>query len=568
VTTAEQLAPAVAPIDAPGSRPVPAPASEPAPAPSAESSSRRRLSTVAIALVALSPFMVGAVSIIRRGFPPGALFGDRAILGLTTVDAFRAPVLLGPYSRFYWHHPGPLYFYVLNVLSTLFGGGTVGLVLGATAINVAAAVGILVLAHRRGGRPLLVWTAILVTAYLVAIEPIPFDIWNPSVTLIPFVLMLLLAWSVACRDWWAAPWLAFVASFAVQTHVGLVPGVAMAVGFAVVVSVWQQRRRATPLDERERRTISRAVAASLVTTLVVWLPPVIEELTSREGNLTALLHFFTRPGSPHTLSEGLNNTALQATLMLRGVFASVSLRTDAAHEGLVVAVVLSAVAFAAAVVLARKARATDALVLLLLVAVELPVGVYAVTRIVGPIQFYLVQWISAVGFVLWFAVGQAAFQFARTRQMDTPRSRAVTRTVAIALMALLCVSAIRAFPGDAGLVNQDLDVPNNRALFGYVPAAQLLAATRKGETVVLRNDSVTAWEVLAADALLLQQHGRRVQIVESPPTRLLFDDALLVRAASGAQILAFRDRGEAHVRAGQTLLADQGKWSVVNIPAR
>ena len=539
-------------------------ADDAAPAASQGRANRRRLPTLAIALVALSPFAVGAFSIIERGYPAGALFGDRAILALTAHDAWRAPVLLGAYSRFYWHHPGPLYFYVLNLLSSLFGGQTVGLVLGATAINVAAAVGILALAHRRGGRPLLVWASLLLTAYMVVIEPIPFDIWNPSVTLLPFVLVLLLAWSVACRDWWAAPWLALVASFAVQTHVGLVPGVVMALAFAVFVSVWRQRHGQVPLRADERRTIRRSVAVSIAITVVVWLPPVIQQLTSQEGNLTSLARFFTRPGSPHTFSEAITNTALQATLMVRGVFDPISLRADG-HQGLVLAVVLTVGAFAGAVAAARKARATDVHLLLILVAVELAVGIYAVTHVVGPIQFYLVQWISAVGFVLWLAVGKATIEFARARWSEASGWRTLTRGAAIVLLGVLCFSTVRAFPGDAGLVNQDLDVPNNRALFGYVPTAQLLAATRKGQTVVLRNDSVTAWEVLAADALLLEQHGRRVQIIESPVTRLLFDDALLVRTASGSQILAFRDRPRPRLTGGETLVADQGKWSIVNI---
>src|SRR5204862_6169334 len=105
--------------------------------------------------------------------------------------------------------------------------------------------------------------SLLLAAYLVVIEPTPFDIWNPSVTLLPFVLVLLLAWSVACRDWWAAPWLAFVASFAVQTHVGLAPGVAMALAFAVFVGVWRQRQRHDPLRDDERRTIRRSVATTV-----------------------------------------------------------------------------------------------------------------------------------------------------------------------------------------------------------------------------------------------------------------------------------------------------------------
>jgi hypothetical protein len=452
----------------------------------------------------------------------------------------------------------------LKAWSVIVGDGTVGLVLGAVAINAAAAAGILVLAHRRGGRPFLVWASLLLTAYLVAVEPIPFDIWNPSVTLLPFVLVLLLAWSVACRDWWAAPWLALAASFAVQTHVGLAPGVAMAIMFAVVVSSLRQRRRA-PLREDERRSLRRSVVVAVAVAVVVWLPPLVDELTSSDGNLSALVHFFSRPGSPHPLSEGLTNTALQATLLLRSLTESVSLRADA-HQGLTLAVVLSAVVFVGAVVVARKARATDALVLLAFVAVELLVGVYAVTRIVDGIQFYLVQWISAVGFVLWLAVGNAAIGFARTRLASLPTFRTLARaTIAIAI-AVLCVSAVRAFPGDAGRMDEDLNLPNDRALFGYAPAAQLLAATRNDRTVVLRLDSVTSWEVMTGDALLLVQHGRKVQIIETPVTRLLFDDALLVPGSSGEQVLAFRNRHDPRVTVGERLLADQGAWSIVDIP--
>ena len=172
--------------------------------------------------------------------------------------------------------------------------------------------------------------------------------------------------------------------------------------------------------------------------------------------------------------------------------------------------------------------------LLLFVAVELVVGVYAITRIVDQIQFYLVQWISAVGFVLWLAVGNAAYEFAGARWSGAAAWRTITRGATIVLVAALCVGAVRAFPHDAGRMNRDLNVPNDRKLFGYVPSSQLLSATRPGRTVVLRLDSITAWEVMASDALLLQQHGRDVQIVDTPVTRLLFDDSLRVDHAVGS----------------------------------
>jgi hypothetical protein len=191
-----------------------------------------------------------------------------------------------------------------------------------------------------------------------------------------------------------------------------------------------------------------------------------------------------------------------------------------------------------------------------------------VTRIAGDIQFYLVQWISAVGFVLWVGCGHAVVAFVRTRAPAAGGERSALPLMRVAgaiVLAMLCVSTIRAFPGNAGLVNEDLDVPNNRALFGYVPAKQLLAATREGGTVVLRPESRTSWEALAADALMLVQHGRHVRIIATQETRLLFDEALLVDGAHGQPVLAFRDRPQPRRPVGATFVADQGKWSVIAI---
>jgi hypothetical protein len=522
----------------------------------------RRFSLV-VGAVALLPFVWGAVAIIRRGFPQGALFGDRAILALNAIDAWRAPALLGPYSRFFWHHPGPLYFYVLNAWTTVFGSGTVALVLGAVAINVAASAGILVVAWRRGGRALLVWCAVLLTAYLVVTDPYPYDIWNPSVTLLPFALVLLLAWSLADRDWWVAPWLAFVASFCVQTHVGLAPGVLAAVAFAVVAAVWR-RRRSADRSEASRRTIRRAVATSGAVLFVVWLPAVIEQVTSADGNLSALARFFAKPGSPHSWSEGVENTALQATLIVRGAVRTVTLRNDL-HQLLGPALVVTGVALAVAIFVVLRARVTAVLLLLGLVVLELLVAIYAVTRVVDDIQYYLVQWISAVGFVLWLAVGAAAIEYARARWTNASWFPGLRRGCFVVLLVVLCVGTLRAFPGHSGEVNENLNVPNDRTLFGYVPVKVLLGATSPDQTVVLRLDSVTSWEVVATDALLLRQHGRHVEVIDDPVTRLLFDDAMRVDDASGHQVFAFRDRGKARLRAGETVIAHQGKWSIVRV---
>ena len=98
------------------------------------------------------------------------------------------------------------------------------------------------------------WTALLLLALLIAMGPVAFDVWNPSVTLLPFALTLMLAWCVACFDWWALPWLVLTGTFAVQTHVGLAPGVLTALVLALGVGAWRRRRLVTG-GRRTRRDL-------------------------------------------------------------------------------------------------------------------------------------------------------------------------------------------------------------------------------------------------------------------------------------------------------------------------
>src|ERR1043166_6073345 len=47
--------------------------------------------------------------------------GDMAVLEIGTLHASTGAQLLGPYSRFHWNHPGPLYFYLLVPFYVLSG---------------------------------------------------------------------------------------------------------------------------------------------------------------------------------------------------------------------------------------------------------------------------------------------------------------------------------------------------------------------------------------------------------------------------------------------------------------
>jgi hypothetical protein len=291
---------------------------------------------------------------------------------------------------------------------------------------------------------------------------------------------------------------------------------------------------------------------------VLWLPPLIQQATSADGNLARLTQFFLRSGSQHSLAVALSGTASQVTLIARSVLDGSQLRVDS-HRGIALVVVLSLAAFAIALTLAVKSRATDIVVLLLLVVIEVGTAVYSVTRIVGPTEVYLLGWISAIGLALWVAVGGAIIAYARRHvgRAVLPGLRAAGATL---LTVLVAVVALLGYQG-ATVAHATYPDPLLRNALGPV-----LAATRHEKTVQLRLDAPLAWPELAAIALALEQRGKDVRIVRSAVTELFFDGAAdLVDQRPRTIVLAFRD-GPGQSRGPEdtqfTEIAGLGRWHI------
>jgi hypothetical protein len=291
---------------------------------------------------------------------------------------------------------------------------------------------------------------------------------------------------------------------------------------------------------------------------VLWLPPIVQQVTSSRGNLGRLAQFFLQSGTQHPLFDGLDQTTSQATLIIRSVLEGSQLRSDA-HGTVALAVGLSLAAFAIALTLAVKSRATDIAVLLVLVAVELGTAVYSVTRIVGPLLVYLVGWISAIGLALWVAVGAAIIEYAR-RHLARATLAGARVAGAIALTALVAVVALHAYPG-ATVTRARY---RNPLVHDALPP--VLAATRHQKHVVLELDAPLAWPYVASIALALEQRGKDVTIVRSSATELFFDDNSLIEPRRGTAVLAFRDDPDVGIGRSQgpaTDVAKVDKWEIL-----
>jgi len=85
---------------------------------------------------------VGVAVALLGGFarqaPEYAASGDLAVIESYTIHALNGKPSSGPYSRFQWNHPGPMYFLLLAPFYVLSEYRAVALAVGAMAINMGA----------------------------------------------------------------------------------------------------------------------------------------------------------------------------------------------------------------------------------------------------------------------------------------------------------------------------------------------------------------------------------------------------------------------------------------------
>jgi hypothetical protein len=232
-------------------------------------------------LAAALPVIVSCIRGLAAGWVPE---GDQAIAATRAYDVFTSGTpLVGAWStttNLVGHdtfHPGPLLYWLLAVPVRL--PGVAALTLTMAAVSVAAVIGVVALAHRRGGRPLMFVTAAAVAVMFASLQTeVPREIWTPSAPVVPFTLLIFLCWSVACGDHRLLPLVVLTASFVVQCHVVyLVPSLAL-VAVALVGLALSTGGRP------DAGSVLRWVAVSGAVAAICWSAPIIDQALDWAGS--------------------------------------------------------------------------------------------------------------------------------------------------------------------------------------------------------------------------------------------------------------------------------------------
>jgi len=381
------------------------------------------LAIVLVACLAVIPVGWNALMAAREGWVPE---GDGAIITLRTHDVLTTnppllgnPTTAGRSQPGDVYHPGPLEFFLLAAPLRVFGASAHGMLFGSALVNIASIVGLLWFAYRRGGVPLslaaALWAVVLVWALG---NEIPHDSYNPHIVLLPMAFLLMLTWSVACGDLLALPFAVAVGSLAAQSHAYDVIYVGvMAVLIVVALVLRLPGGRSEPPPDHRRRWI----VGSLIVGFVLWLPPIIDQILHRPGNLRQLADFARDGGTPvQGISFAVQRAADYVLPPFRWTdrtpgFYDLVHRPGGLRVGLL-GVLLAGAVYLAVVAWRRGSR--DASLLTTTALVAIIASILAAARL--PEGFATLSpynhrhwWITATFF--WFAVGWTIFDLVRAR---------------------------------------------------------------------------------------------------------------------------------------------------------
>ncbi len=258
----------------------------------------QRWLVLATGLAAAIPVIVATAQIVADRWVP---LGDDALIAVRSLDVLtRHSPLVGEVSSGTStilgqpaFHLGPLLYWLLALPARFMDASALEVTMGL--VNVASVMAIVGLAHRRGGRPLMFAAAIAVPLMLASVPADAYaDVWNPSAPLLPFTLLVLLAWSLACGEYRLLPVSVLVASFVVQCHLTyLLPTLgALAVGLGGLTGWRRSLRGRRDLHGRQsgdpRRAARRWIIGAAAVGLVCWSAPLLDQAVHRPGNLVLL----------------------------------------------------------------------------------------------------------------------------------------------------------------------------------------------------------------------------------------------------------------------------------------
>jgi hypothetical protein len=388
--------------------------------------------------------LVAIVAIMIRRLADTAPESDFALIDLSVLRVLHGWQPVGAYSRFGWSHPGPLYFQVLAPLYALSGQRHLAIVVTVALMNAASILGLLAVLWRYSAG--LTAAAILwLSIYLFRLDGVLATPWNPYAPLLPLALLLVSAAAAAAGAYRLLPLVVGLASFVVQTHasfLGVAATTVVAAAAMIGVDVLIARRQPTAVD----RSLTRSVAAALLTACVLWAVPIIDELRPHGGdNLEKIAAFVThaQPHDPRLGAHAFEHLVVAPLISPLRLWNAAPLPAREPAVRLGVEIQAVALLVVTAILLVRRQRFQSRLAL---IALSASLAGFATLRKLpeAPLE-YTIMWVTILGVLNWTVITGLPFEALLSwiaRRADW-RARLQPRWAVLAVAAAVIVACAR-----------------------------------------------------------------------------------------------------------------------------
>lgn len=413
--------------------------------------SRRRGLEVGAAIASL--WVPVIVALVQARHVPWVPTADNALIAMRSLEVPSHFPLVGVYSRFGFHHPGPLLFLVDALPVRVL--GPKGLLIATAGVNMTALAGLAVLFDRRGGRALLIGGTVVSLLTVAALSDELLNPWNPWITTLPYAFFVVAMWSVVCGDWRVLPAGAFAGSFVLQAHLGftLLVGVLLVPVLVIAARSWWRARgeRASRPENGVPRCSGRVLLVTAAVLTLVWLPPIIDQLTQDPGNVSLIIESLRdpehEPAGPRQAWDVFSHGVGSSVPWITGQeeVEPYSNRVVGGERWTLLPVVaLVAAALACAWPRRRDPAVRDALWWQGMVWCSTAIGFLSVMRITGDAYPYLVRWMWVLGAFVWSSAAWTLFVTWQARREPAAADAIEARTPADRIAAVVGVAVVLA----------------------------------------------------------------------------------------------------------------------------
>jgi hypothetical protein len=445
-------------------------------------------------LLTVSIYSAGA----RRTFP----IGDGALIESYTLLATQGKLVVGSYSRYGWHHPGPLYFWIAAPFYALAKFKSAGLHVAVQCINASSMIVAAWVAARFASPQLMATLFAATITYFWRAREVLASLWNPHVPIAPTIALTVMCAAIAAGEVTLIPLAATLASFIAQTYVGLLPYAAGLSSIAITAAIATSRLdRGVWIDPKTSRVLN--LTAWLL--IILWSGPLADQMANSPGNLTRIWHFFgdaaqTRPGATEAFVAWGDNVAGTFLPGFRFNGGGGFIPSPAWWPLLYSALLTLLLVPASLVFRAKRHRFDAAFAAIILVA--LIIAFWSITRIVGMIPEYGIVWISAIGMLATSTLCAAAITFFTSGSSSPSRPAWAVNAICISF-AVAYLTIVSRLPDnrDEKLPRQEREVS---VLFEGLRGYLEKSGTRKP----LFRIGPGMWAITAGLCLQLQLAGR------------------------------------------------------------